>query len=488
MDKRVLTCVLAGMLLLPACGGGNTSAPVSTPAGETETTAAETEPAPRANLPEGLDLKGAEFHCGSSQPGAGSLYYYYASEESGDVMNDALYHRKRAVEEDLNTVITYTWYRGGGTYANELIDLVKEQVLAGSTGIDQILTHVINGISVLSSGGFLENFDTLPYIDTTADWWNREQMDTLRLGKSTFWAVNDFMLPNPYLIYFSKDMVRDLGLENPYQLVYDGKWTLAKMTELASSVKADLNGDGAMDFKTDRFGLSCWEASKYISFMPAADVFITSRGADGKLTVDMNIEKAQHVCEVLANLTADGTNYLAVQKDTSTHLLLDSGRVLFFLDAISNISTLRDSEVDFGLLPYPKYDEAQADYRSLDWGGLMGVVAGADKEKAAAVIEDLAFRSREKVVPTYYEVLLGEKLVRDKDAAAMLELVSDTLCYEIGGNYFGQTNGFKDLFYTASTLAVQKKSADFASWYAEKKPAADKIIADYYTALAGVEK
>ncbi len=480
MEKRVPTFLMAGLLLFASsCGEPAPSGNADTTAdGSAETTA----PTVRANLPEGLDFGGKVFHCAAYQPGTGE-WYYYADSQNGDVMNDALYRRTRAVEEELNVKITFDWYKGGGSYKDEMIDLVKEQVLAGDSGIDQVMTHSINGIASMSSSGYLMDLDDLPYIDRTADWWNAEQMENLKFGDKTFFAVNDFMLPSPYLIYFNRQMIADLKLDDPYQLVYDGKWTLEAFAKLAESVKADLNGDGKMSYQDDRWGVSCWEASKYISFMPGADVFITGRGADGKMIVDMNVEKAQKICEVLSDLTNREVNYLGQQKDTATHLLLDSGRVLFYLDSISNITNLRDCPVDFGLLPYPKYDENQENYRSLDWGGLMCVPVGSNTEITAAVMELEAFLSREDVIPTYYNVLLGEKLARDDDARKMLELVSDTLCYDVGGTYFGQTAGFKDLFYTASTLAVEKKSADFASWYASKKTTAEQTIADYYKAL-----
>ena len=483
MKRQILFGVLAGLLLASSCGTAGETESTDTAAEQTaETTAA----APRANLPEGLDFGGNGFHCAAYQPGVGD-FYYYADSENGDVMNDALYHRTRAVEEELNVKITFDWYKGGGSYKDEMIDLVKDQVLAGDSGIDQVLTHSINGIAVMSSGGYLTDIDELPYISTSADWWNAEQMNNLRLGKKTYFAVNDFMLPSPYLIYFNRDMIADFDLDDPYQLVYDGKWTLDAFARLAEAVKADLNGDGKMKYQDDRWGVSCWEASKYISFMPGADVFITGRGADGQMTVDMDIGKAQRVCEVLSQLTTQEINYYGVQTDTATHLLLDSGRVLFYLDSIANITKLRDCTVEFGLLPYPKYDEDQKDYRSLDWGGLMCVPIGAQEEITAAVMELEAFKSKDEVISTYYDVLLGQKLARDEDARTMLELVSDTLCYEIGGTYFGQTAGFNKLFYTACSLAVEKKSADFASWYASQKTAAEATIADYYQALDSQE-
>ena len=43
-------------------------------------------------------------------------------------------------------------------------------------------------------------------------------------------------------------MTEKFGLENPYDLVYDGKWTWTKLAEMAETVASDLNGDGVPSY------------------------------------------------------------------------------------------------------------------------------------------------------------------------------------------------------------------------------------------------
>ena len=42
------------------------------------------------------------------------------------------------------------------------------------------------------------------------------------------------------VIYFNPALIDSLGLENPYDLVNDHKWTLDKMTEMAAAALSDL--------------------------------------------------------------------------------------------------------------------------------------------------------------------------------------------------------------------------------------------------------
>ena len=56
----------------------------------------------------------------------------------------------------------------------------------------------------------------------------------------------------------------------------------------------------------------------------------------------------------------------------------------------------------------------------------------------------------------------------------MLDIVFDTICYEPGGNYFGFSGGFSDLFFALSNLSLTQKSADFASFYAKQEKSVSK--------------
>ena len=90
---------------LTSCGGaGDTEAPV-TDAATVGETAAVTETvetrAPHAVPVDTLDFGGEELNM-SFFDWQGYRFYFFSEEENGDVMNDAVYNRNRAVEEALN--------------------------------------------------------------------------------------------------------------------------------------------------------------------------------------------------------------------------------------------------------------------------------------------------------------------------------------------------------------------------------------------------
>ena len=408
----------------------------------------------------------------------GYLSYFFADEYTGDSMNDAIYSRRIKTEEALNISMRTDRYS-----ELDYISQIKKLFMAGDHAFDLMFNHCIQDIATYVSEGYLYNLDLLPNIDTQAQWWDREQMDNLRLGKNTYYAVNDMMIPAPYLITFNKDMITDNHLDSPYQLVYEGRWTLDAFTSLAKSVVRDLDGNGEMD-KNDQWGF-IKGGSANLSFMVGAGQFLTGRDADNRVILTMNTEKMQSLVEIFADLSATATYFSPSGDD---RMILNDGKSLFDMISLGVAEQLRDYDVNVGILPYPKYDEAQAEYMNMDWGGLLsvsGLITNPDMVGAA--MEFLAWDSANEVIPAYFDLLLAGKLARDEDDRKMLDLIFETIVYDNGANYFGFSQGVEPLFYTLMRLAIEQQSTDYASHYAANEKMANKSIETFYKKLEKIE-
>lgn len=487
MKKITATMLLMAMLLSTvACSHTETNETADSTndtIDPVDTSVTETDEETRAmhQVPDTLDFGGEDFLVNSFSWNA-FQYYFFADEATGEIMNDAIYNRKIKVEEYLNVTIDQELENSSGETA--VNNKIKSTVLAGDDVYALSLIHVIAGVAELPSTGMLYNFDDLPYIDTSADWWNREQMDMLRLGKNTYYGVSDYVIPCPSLVYFNKEMVNNYELDDPYSLVYEGKWTLDTFIDMAISVTQDLNGDGKYTATDDIGGVCASDISVYISFLPSCDQFLTARDSENRIQLAMNNEKTIDILETVYKLV-ENTGTLYAESGVFT---LDTGRLLFYLSTISYAETLRDCDIDIGMVPYPKYDEAQENYITHDWGGLMCIPSSIQNpDKVGAVLELLSWESANEVIPAYYNVTLSGKLARDEDSRNMLDILFDTISYEIGGNYFGFSSGFNELFYTMGKLVIQNKSTDFASWYAKYEKSAQSTIDNFYEALDKIE-
>ncbi len=485
--KNSVSCARRVALFLALClaGGsvlacGQTEVEVQeTDALQTESIVVETEPErPAHSVPE-MDFAGETFHS-YALDWQGYCFYFFAEEATGDAMNDAIFDRTLRIEEYLNVDMQSTLEPDYGVQ----VSTVQKQAQAGDDVYQEVLLHCIYGVEALSAGGYLYDYESLPHVALSADWWNQAQMDVLRLGEKTFFGISDYMIPCPYVIFVNRDMVADRGLEDPYTLVYDKTWTIDKCFSMIMSVAGDANGDGQLT-DADNWGISAEEISKYVSFVTGCGQFMTETGDDGRIHLAMNTEKMVSIVEKLyAVVNTPGGVYMPASTADSDMFDFDSGRLLFYMDAVSDVVKFREFESALGILPYPLYDEEQADYISLDWGGLQCVLGHIQNpELVGAVLELQAYYSAETVIPAYYDVLLDGKIARDEDTAKMLDIVFDTIAYEVGGNYFGFSSGFDNLFFTVGRMVVNDKSADFASFYAKNEAAAKNTIEKYYAAL-----
>ena len=103
-------------------------------------------------------------------------------------------------------------------------------------------------------------------------------------------------------------------------------------------------------------------------------------------------------------------------------------------------------------------------------------------------MELLAWESGNEVIPAFYDLVLAGKLARDEDSVRMLDIIFDTVAYEVGGSYFGFDAGVNDLFYSLPRLAVDQKSSDFSSYYKRLEKQSVRDIELFYKNLDRIEE
>jgi hypothetical protein len=109
--------------------------------------------------------------------------------------------------------------------------------------------------------------------------------------------------------------------------------------------------------------------------------------------------------------------------------MFSDGGVLFNDVDLYMLKNLRAMETDFGVLPYPKFDEAQADYYTrLGGGDLFFTGKSATKEgleRTGVILEAMACESLKSVIPAYYDIMLKTKFARDEESEEMIDYIVD---------------------------------------------------------------
>lgn len=115
--------------------------------------------------------------------------------------------------------------------------------------------------------------------------------------------------------------------------------------------------------------------------------------------------------------------------------LFKENKALFMWQTLSSAQILRNMEMDFGILPYPKYDAMQEDYytQALETHTVLTIpVSAINVSQSAALLEALSEISYSTVTPAYFDTALKTKYTRDVESLDMIDLIRRGLRYNFG--------------------------------------------------------
>lgn len=479
--KKVIAMLLAVLLLLQtvACAesSDNAEETAAPEAGSSEVTVVEeiveeTEPAITDDLPES-NFEGYEFVIFNSNPETNTWFttvHVDVDEDSGDAIPSAIFNRNLMVEERLNIKITET---------EQTADQIKNTILAGDGAFDMSL---MQGSNILShaQAGYLMNLHTLPYLNFEKPYWDANAVEQLSICDKLYVGVGDFLttqIDETICMFFNKNLIDDHNLESPYDLVANGTWTLDKLAEMASTIGNDANGDGIYDDK-DNYGMMSWRGVFYMFLLNGCgNTLIEKETDDIPVFTFYNESFVNSYEKILSIIHGEKKIYFDAEKDVNNHrvqeIMFPANQVLFWSECISWAKALREMEANFGILPAPKFDEAQSQYYSCNNGNFFGMsvpVSVSDPERAAIIIEALQSASTRTVLSAYYDITLKSKYSRDEESSAMVDIIFDTTTYDCSTVY--GLGGVKTNIYTMAS----DNNKDLASFYNKQKKALTKTI------------
>ena len=91
---------------------------------------------------------------------------------------------------------------------------------------------------------------------------------------------------------------------------------------------------------------------------------------------------------------------------------------------------------DFGILPYPKYNEQQDKYYSrMEGCELFFAPISADQtalDRSSVILEAMASESAKSVIPVYYDLALKTKFARDAESEEILDILFANRVFDLG--------------------------------------------------------
>ncbi|HIX91484.1 MAG TPA: hypothetical protein H9681_01240 [Firmicutes bacterium] len=435
----------------------------------------ETENRVSDDLPDGLDFGGEEV---TFLYRAEVSSEFYADTANGDIVNDALYNSIRSVEERLNVDIVAALREGHYTSVrDEYMNHISSTIMAGDDAYDFVDLMIGNSPVMMQEGIFVDLLEN-KYIDVDKPYYLAKLVDTVAIDDKLYFISGDASLGYmkcAFCMYFNKRLVDEYQIEDLYTLVDEGKWTLDKLREISTIASQDVNNDGKYDYD-DKLGFVVHDWNHPKGFWFSTDMFFYSKNDDGSFTYDFGDERDVDICNSLYQLIYNtpgsffpGIGNAVVEQQAEYNQLASkfaSGDILIMTAELDDaVAQLRDMKDSYGILPYPKYDEAQENYisgsRNTHNAFSMPITCG-DQDMAGAVLEALSASNYNTVLPAYFEIALKTKYAHDDDSARMYDLIRETMILDFGYIYGNAIGGPEGIFYNSikseNSLASQVAS------------------------------
>ncbi len=490
MKRTITTILLAAMLLgtIASCGEKTPTETTQNPTAQTET-AAQTETEEETELqPDipSLDFGGETFTCLTSGEGDDNgadwvTYDVWVESLTGDAINDAVYNRNAYLMETYN--ISLAEIQSSGTTLSQ----TKKDVQSGSGEYDLVFTNITAGCNLAQDGNCLSLY-TLPYIDLSKPWWDQKAVKDLSLLDNLYFATGDITVIDndaTWVLMFNKEMHKNHGLDNIYDLVRENKWYFDTFYEMFEIASVDTNGDGKMYGPDDTFSFASSDYSSFGLLYASGELF-TTRDSNEKPMLISDHERMARVAEYASKIMADTDRTVITGKqgiDGSDNLrhVFEEGRSLFFGEVMQCITRMRESETAFGLVPWPKFDETQQDFCTLihptAGKGIVVPASQTNLEMAGAITEAMAAKSMYTLTPAYYDIALTYKYMRDDDSAEMLDIILDSRCFDLGLIY-----NWGSLSSSIQNIITNGKTENFSSTWEKASTKFDTALEKTMTA------
>ena len=420
------------------------------------------------------DLEGYNFRILNRK---GMVDDQYVEEETGDIIADAVYRRNETVKALLNCDITSI------ESSTNTADDALNTILAGDDQYDIIFPHSRTAFNYAVQNSLI-NFNEVETINLQNDWWSKDLVDSCNINGHLYVLDGDISTHRLYYaftMYFNKRIFDELGIEYPYQLAIDGDWTFDAFAKLVKQGSKDLNGDGLTKVDDDQYGYYTRDWFGPIQVLYSGGQRIYTKDARGLPKLSINSPKTIDIYSKFFNLANSEDAFLQLdQVRMAKEDLFRAGRAMFADTDLGAAKAMRSMSDDFGILPWPKFTKEDKYATAINGHASLMImpITVPDPDTSGMIIEALAAVGQMEVIPAFYDVSLKTKFSRDSESEAMIDIVKESIIYDLGyvsGGSFQSTG--RDLSH--------KSNPDFAAYYAANE---SKAITDLNNFLKSYAK
>lgn len=207
---------------------------------------------------------------------------------------------------------------------------------------------------------------------------------------------------------------------------------------------------------------------------------------NGKYEFVYDSERNVEVFDMLVQLAHQNEDVVYYGQDSIQvpESAFGNGNSLFATISFAKTSTMRDLKFDWGVIPYPKYDESQEKYHTRASSGMEVFqipVTSSGREDVGAVLEALSSEGYKSLTPAYYETALKVKYTNGDKTSEMLDLIKDSASIEFALVFASAIGAPTDKFKNA--VGNSSNKGGWASTVASLKPKTVGLLEDMLAAI-----
>jgi hypothetical protein len=242
------------------------------------------------------------------------------------------------------------------------------------------------------------------------------------------------------------DMLKDLNLQDPVELVDNKTWTIDALINLTKDLYIDLDQDGASS-DGDQYGF-CSTYFHLDAFYTGSDMMLIVPGASTNLEISEDFfgQKTIDLVDKLGAWFKNGDSYVNPHGGSISYSIpFEEGTCLFRCDRVYvadneyHEGALRNVDWEYGILPMPLYDANQKEYITVVgnpftlWCVMQNA---ANPQMSTAVIECMASEGYRKTSPMIFEQNMKYRYTPDNagkgDSARMFDIIRESIAFDLG--------------------------------------------------------
>ena len=410
--------------------------------------------------------------------------WYIADVDKVYTLPEAIATRNEEVPDELGLKINYKYMPDD---AVQFRDLVLNDILIGEHNYDIVLNQssVMSQLAYRCALANLLDKEQFPYFEFEGAQWNASVTKNLTVNGKLYFNTGAFsttMLDNISAMFVNMKLYEsyraDGAPEFLQECAVEGKWTYEEMYRFITAFEGEKPGTLSLVIDND--------LSNNDVIQSFATAFDTALMGDHGI---VNNARAESVLTRMRELylTAGVSSDYGMEKfvEGESFFLMTK----MYKDRESNLS-MREMGLNFGLMPLPKYDEEQEQYKAVSMGGsFIGILDHSKSDKqtyalaVSAFAERMAEASHEGIFGYYFNDVMKPKYFGDgvypmPSIIAIFDTMINNIEFEFCNVYSAELGGIGDIWGEAysNNKTLAQSYLDKQSEYEESLSKLDKFF------------